>query len=138
MKLHAEVSRQDLASHVYVVSTLLIIYGNYGAIVEAEVALLNVFVGSILVSMYAKQGPISDAEQVLADMPQRNVASWNAMLSTYVDRGAGKKALHLYHQMQQEEVTPDHLTYVMAFQACCTLTENKEAQDWKGLTYRHW
>lgn len=84
------------------------------------------FVGNTLVSMYAKCGAVFEAEKVFEALAQRDVVSWNAMLSAYVEQGEGDKALRLYRQMQTDGIDPDELTFAVALQACTTLTEKEE------------
>lgn len=85
-----------------------------------------------LVSMYGKCGTIYEAELIFSNFPQRGVVSWTAMLSAYVEQGQGEKALQLFSQMQEEGVTPNHLTFVIALQACSILAEKEEPCIVKG------
>ncbi|MFS8015882.1 putative tetratricopeptide-like helical domain superfamily [Helianthus anomalus] len=47
----------------------------------------DVFVCNTLIHMYAKSGCFEVARKVLDEMPERDVISWNAVLSAYVDVG---------------------------------------------------
>jgi pentatricopeptide repeat protein len=88
----------------------------------------NVYVVNTLVSMYGKCGSVTDAENVfVVGMPGFDPVSWNAMLSVYVERGEEKKSLLLYRQMQEEEVSPDVRTFVIVLQACIS-NSNKKAE----------
>eukprot|EP01018_Ginkgo_biloba_P029523 Gb_22658 [translate_table: standard] len=78
----------------------------------------NVFVGSALVDMYAKCGSIRNAYEVFTNMPKRNEVSWNAMMAGYAQHGRGKEALHLFEQMQQDGMTPNHITFISVLSAC--------------------
>eukprot|EP00250_Pteridium_aquilinum_P021966 c25273_g10_i2 orf=214-2451(+) len=84
---------------------------------------LNVHVGTTLLSMYGKCGDILLAENVFRQLTHRNIVSWNAMLSAYVEHLEGEKALSIYRQMHQEGLRPHELTYVLALQACGLLAE---------------
>ncbi|KAI5085061.1 hypothetical protein GOP47_0001230 [Adiantum capillus-veneris] len=87
---------------------------------------LDHFVGNTLVSMYAKCGAVLEAENVFEALAQKDVVSWNAMLSAYVEQGEGDKALRLYQQMHADGIEPDELTFGVALQACTNLTEEEE------------
>ena len=50
----------------------------------------GVFVSTALLSMYRKCGSVEEAENVFIVLSERNVVSWNAMISTYVDHGQGE------------------------------------------------
>ncbi|MCO5603972.1 hypothetical protein L7F22_058129 [Adiantum nelumboides] len=87
----------------------------------------DVYIGSALQSMYGKFGMVREAEKVFAGMSCRNVVTWNAMLSAYVEGGEGNKALQLYNCMLDKGESPNHQTFAIALQACSVLTENEEA-----------
>ncbi|KAH7288958.1 hypothetical protein KP509_31G051800 [Ceratopteris richardii] len=89
----------------------------------------DVFLASTLVSMYGKCGSLTDAETVFGAMLHCNVVSWNAMLASYVENDSEKTALRLYRQMKEESVTPNHLTFVLALQACGGLAEKDCIED---------
>ncbi|MCO5560263.1 hypothetical protein L7F22_013874 [Adiantum nelumboides] len=84
------------------------------------------FVGNTLVSMYAKCGSVLEAENVFEALAQKDIVSWNAMLSAYAEQGEGDKALRLYRQMHADGIEPDGLTFAVALQACSTLTEKEK------------
>eukprot|EP00250_Pteridium_aquilinum_P021973 c25273_g3_i1 orf=28-3111(+) len=86
-------------------------------------------VANSLISMYGKCGQVAEAESVFIGSFQRVVVSWNVMLSAYVEFGHGEKVLRLYRQMQEEGMTPDQLTFVMALQSCGVLTKSEAAVD---------
>eukprot|EP01018_Ginkgo_biloba_P021055 Gb_39560 [translate_table: standard] len=79
---------------------------------------LDVFVGSALVDMYAKCGHIENARQVFDELPLRNLVSWNAMITGYAQHGCGKDALQLFEQMQEANMSPDHITAISVLSAC--------------------
>eukprot|EP00250_Pteridium_aquilinum_P002470 c12690_g3_i1 orf=181-2184(+) len=92
----------------------------------------DVFVNNTLVAMYGKCGSIVEAENVFCRLTQRDVISWNVMLSLYVEQGQGKKVLLLYRQMQDEGVSPDKHTLVFTLQACEIFTSDQEASADRG------
>ncbi|MCO5579095.1 hypothetical protein L7F22_032947 [Adiantum nelumboides] len=85
------------------------------------------FVANTLVSMYGKCGKTTEAEEVFQGLSLREVVSWTAMISAYVEVGLGEEALLAYRQMQEESVTPNKSTLVMILQACYCLVEREEA-----------
>lgn len=80
-------------------------------------------VGNTLVSMYGKCGALGQAESVFNEMPERDVVSWNAMISAYLDQDQGKMALLLYRQMQEESKDSNMRTLVLVLQACGALVD---------------
>ncbi|KAL4190216.1 hypothetical protein AMTRI_Chr07g23570 [Amborella trichopoda] len=78
----------------------------------------NVFVSTALIDMYAKCGSIERARELFDTMPEKNVVSWNAMISGYGLHGHGHKALQLYEAMLQCGIAPTGVTYVGLLCGC--------------------
>eukprot|EP00250_Pteridium_aquilinum_P021976 c25273_g6_i1 orf=87-1220(+) len=94
---------------------------------------LDVMVGSALINMYGKSGAIVGAEDVFGELPHRDIVSWNALLSAYIEQGFGEKALLLYRQMQEEYVEPTQRTVVIVLRACVTLAEKEQVPLLDGV-----
>ncbi|CAK9264941.1 unnamed protein product [Sphagnum jensenii] len=90
---------------------------------------LDAFVGSSLVDMYAKCGSMEDAWSVFNKMPSRDAVTWTAMILGHVNCGQGQKALDLFHQMQEEGVQPDAVTFVGVLNACASLMALEEGRS---------
>eukprot|EP01018_Ginkgo_biloba_P030326 Gb_08619 [translate_table: standard] len=82
----------------------------------------DIFVASALVDMYAKCGSIEFARLVFDKMSQRNVVSWNGMISGYIQNGHANEALRLFHQMQLSGLKPNWVTIASILPACARLT----------------
>ncbi|KAI5073851.1 hypothetical protein GOP47_0011864 [Adiantum capillus-veneris] len=83
----------------------------------------DVFVGTALLTAYGKCGTLVQAEHMFDMLLERNLVTWNAMISAYTDKGQEEKALLLYTKMQKGGVKPEQMTFVIAFQACGYLAE---------------
>ncbi|CAK9867352.1 unnamed protein product [Sphagnum jensenii] len=90
---------------------------------------LDAFVGSSLVDMYAKCGSMEDAWSVFNKMPSRDAVTWTAMILGHVNCGQGQKALDLFHQMQEEGVQPDAVTFVGVLNACASIMALEEGRS---------
>eukprot|EP00250_Pteridium_aquilinum_P017103 c23452_g7_i1 orf=3-1220(-) len=86
----------------------------------------DAFIRTTLVSMYCKCGAIADAENVLIETHACNIQLVNAILSAYVEKGEGKKALLLFRQLQEEGISADEVTFTVTLQACSILAEMEE------------
>ena len=86
----------------------------------------NEFVGISLINMSGKCGGYSIAEKVFNELSHSDPIPWNAMLSVYIEQAEPDKALNLYRQMQAEGITPSESTFLVMFQACCILAEEKD------------
>ncbi|ERN13966.1 hypothetical protein AMTR_s00021p00149050 [Amborella trichopoda] len=75
---------------------------------------VNIFVGSALVDMYAKCDDLWDAHLVFEEMPERNVVSWNALISGYSNSNHivhRQLAQLLFKRMLNSDVIPNEYTY---------------------------
>ncbi|KAH7426213.1 hypothetical protein KP509_11G090500 [Ceratopteris richardii] len=86
----------------------------------------DIYVNSTLISMYGKCGDIAEAESVFVELDQRNVISWNAMLSAYAKQAKGREGLQCYRQMQEEGMSSDQHTFLFALHACSSLIDQEK------------
>ncbi|XP_058194188.1 putative pentatricopeptide repeat-containing protein At5g13230, mitochondrial [Rhododendron vialii] len=75
-------------------------------------------VGNALIDMYAKCGSIKDAREVFEMMSNRDVVSWNAMISGYSMHGLSSEALRIFEYMQKTKTKADKVTFVGVLSAC--------------------
>jgi pentatricopeptide repeat protein len=73
--------------------------------------LSDVVAASALVDMYAKCGSIHKAHDLFDKMPQRDVASWNAMIAGCAQNGFVEKAFETFKKMTVAAVKPDSTTF---------------------------
>lgn len=69
------------------------------------------FVGSTLVDMYAKCGNLEEAVQVFKELPKRNVVSWCAMITGYVQHGHYGLALQCLEDLENQGLKLDGNVY---------------------------
>lgn len=74
--------------------------------------------GSALVDMYSKCGNIEKALDVFDSLPQRNVITWNAMISGLAMHGQAKDALDHFWRMERFGVKPTDVTFIAVLSAC--------------------
>ncbi|KAJ0476353.1 putative tetratricopeptide-like helical domain superfamily, DYW domain-containing protein [Helianthus annuus] len=75
-------------------------------------------VSSALVTMYAKRGDIESANKVFGRQTERDLVSWNSMISGYAQHGYGKKALEIFEKMRKENLKMDDITFIGVITAC--------------------
>lgn len=78
----------------------------------------NIFVGNALVDMYGKSGNLTEALKAFDNMLERDVVSWNALISGYAQHGHGKEALQFAESMQREGIQFNNITFVSILMAC--------------------
>lgn len=75
-------------------------------------------VSSALVTLYAKRGNIQIANEVFKRQGERDLVSWNSMISGYAQHGYGEKALKIFEEMQRENLEMDDITFIGVITAC--------------------
>ncbi|KAK8930997.1 Pentatricopeptide repeat-containing protein [Platanthera zijinensis] len=78
----------------------------------------NVMVRNGLIDMYAKCGSMADARRVFETMEGRNVVSWTSLIAGCAMNGDFEEALRLFSRMLEQELEPNHVTFVAVLQAC--------------------
>ncbi|KAF3791907.1 Pentatricopeptide repeat-containing protein [Nymphaea thermarum] len=75
-------------------------------------------VSSALVTMYARRGDIDHAFKLFMRHTERDIVSWNSMISCYAQHGRGKKALEVFSELENEGLQLDGITFVGVLTAC--------------------
>ncbi|KAL5583135.1 hypothetical protein UlMin_015577 [Ulmus minor] len=75
-------------------------------------------VSSALVTMYAKRGNIESANEVFKRQGERDLISWNSMISGFAQHGQGKRALEIFENMRQQQLEMDGITFIGVISAC--------------------
>ena len=78
----------------------------------------DVLVNNSLVKMYAQCGSLVLARQLFDSMPDRNLASWNAMIMGFSIHGFSRESLDTFARMQEEGIKPDEITFIGVLCAC--------------------
>ncbi|XWS41588.1 hypothetical protein CRYUN_Cryun17cG0094800 [Craigia yunnanensis] len=71
-----------------------------------------------LIDMYAKCGQIEKSRELFNSMKEKDVVSWNVMISGYGIHGDAKSALQIFQQMQESNVKPNDLTFLSLLNSC--------------------
>ncbi|XP_059071988.1 pentatricopeptide repeat-containing protein At3g12770-like [Cryptomeria japonica] len=90
---------------------------------------LNLQVGNALVAMYAKCDIIECALKMFDGMLEKDVVSWTAMITGYVQNGQSGEALKLFHKMQLAGVKPNAVTIISVLPACTALVALQQGKE---------
>ncbi|KAL6998901.1 hypothetical protein U1Q18_000068 [Sarracenia purpurea var. burkii] len=71
-----------------------------------------------LINMYTKFGKFDAARYLFDKMPERNEASWNTMMSSYVRVGSYADAIGLFREMCNREIEPSGYAIASLVTAC--------------------
>ncbi|PRQ26003.1 putative tetratricopeptide-like helical domain, DYW domain-containing protein [Rosa chinensis] len=82
-----------------------------GFILEGSVA-------SSLVDMYARCGNLKNAYNIYNCVRNKSLILWTTMINAYGMHGHGKEAIDFFRRMQNQEIVPDHITFLALLYAC--------------------
>ncbi|KAE9605018.1 hypothetical protein Lal_00036907 [Lupinus albus] len=75
-------------------------------------------VRSALITMYGRCGEIELGQRVFDDMNNRDVVSWNSLISIYGMHGFGKKAIQIFENMIHQGISPSYISFITVLGAC--------------------
>ena len=80
----------------------------------------DVFVGNALIALYGKCGFVEEAMKVFECMPERNLVSWNSMISGFSENGFFKECYKTFREILkgEEGLVPDVATIVTILPIC--------------------
>lgn len=83
------------------------------------------FTDSALLDMYSKCGILEDGRKLFEKLSNKDIVSWNTMITGYAQHGYGQEALKLYDRMEVYGISPNYVTFVSLLSACsrCGLVE---------------
>ncbi|XP_042495086.1 pentatricopeptide repeat-containing protein At2g29760, chloroplastic-like [Macadamia integrifolia] len=85
----------------------------------------HLFVANTAVHLYFACAELGSAEKVFEEMGSRNIVTWNAMISGYVQNGLPNGGLRVFQWMWEEGIRPDYVTMVVVISACA---QNKDLE----------
>lgn len=79
---------------------------------------LNRFVGGALINMYSRCGDIGEARQVFCQLRDRDVTTYNAMISGLALHGKSVEGIEAFRLMRMDGLQPNGLTFISLLNAC--------------------
>ncbi|CAA6654045.1 unnamed protein product [Spirodela intermedia] len=98
--------------------------------IDVNAVPVNVMVTTALVDMHCRCGALTEARRRFDEAPQKNLATWNAMMTGYVRGGRPESAVNLFSHMTATSLAPNEITLVnllSAFASMGALERGKEA-----------
>nr|GMC92419.1 pentatricopeptide repeat-containing protein At3g26782, mitochondrial [Ipomoea batatas] len=104
----------------------------------------DLFASSSLIDMYSKCGKLEDARLLFDEIPQRNVVSWTAMITGYIQSDHARDALLLFKELlveeseslEEEEVYVDAVALVSVLSACSRVSGKTMTQGVHGFAIK--
>ncbi|KAE9448066.1 hypothetical protein C3L33_20034, partial [Rhododendron williamsianum] len=83
---------------------------------------LDVTVANSLINMYSKTGCLGVALKVFASMEERDLVSWNSVITSCAQSGLEEESVTFYLGLLDDNFRPDHYTLASVLKACSSLT----------------
>ncbi|GLT40784.1 hypothetical protein SLA2020_148940 [Shorea laevis] len=83
--------------------------------------LKNIMSCNILINGYLQIGDLDSARQVFDEMTDRNIATWNAMLASFIQFEHNEEGLRLFREMREWEFMPDEYALGSVLRGCAGL-----------------
>ncbi|XP_017972378.1 PREDICTED: pentatricopeptide repeat-containing protein At1g74600, chloroplastic [Theobroma cacao] len=94
---------------------------------------VDVFVGTALTDLYVKCGDMEEAVNMFSWMPTRDVVSWTAIISGFVQKDDLLNALEFFKEMRYMKVEINNYTATSLISACAKpdmIEEAKQIHSW--------
>lgn len=96
----------------------------------------NVYICSALVDMYGKCGEISSAQKMFDEMPQRNVVTWNSLVSGYLHVRCPGISVDLFLEMLRVGIAPTPFSVSAVLVGCSQLEAKRLGTQVHGLSLK--
>ncbi|XP_026439529.1 pentatricopeptide repeat-containing protein At2g29760, chloroplastic-like [Papaver somniferum] len=78
----------------------------------------DVYILNSLIHFYAACGNLNQAYKLFLKIPERDVVSWNTMITAFAQADYPDEALELFRGMEEENMKPNDVTMVSVLSAC--------------------
>ncbi|KAL4195508.1 hypothetical protein AMTRI_Chr05g73660 [Amborella trichopoda] len=100
-------------------SLALLKFGHEVHVLSIKIGLQSYsIVANSLINMYSKCGDIVTAESIFNKMENRDLVTWNALISGYSVNGNAPKAIVAFEKLVSMEIKPDSVTFLSLLLAC--------------------
>ncbi|KAL4189662.1 hypothetical protein AMTRI_Chr08g208260 [Amborella trichopoda] len=113
LDLFCEMQANVVAPNEGILVTVLSVSANLGAFDQG-----NGNIGTALIHIYAKCARLEVSFEVFNTMPDKNMDSWNAIISVLAMHALGAKAMDCFYNMKSSGIQPDDITFIGILSAC--------------------
>ncbi|XP_057436227.1 pentatricopeptide repeat-containing protein At3g02330, mitochondrial [Lotus japonicus] len=122
---HAQMIVTGFVPTIYVTNCLLQFYCkcsnvNYASMVFDRMPHRDIVSRNTMISGYAGIGNMGSAQSLFDSMPEveRDVVSWNSLLSCYLHNGVDRKTIEIFIEMRSLKIPHDYATFAVVLKAC--------------------
>ncbi|GAV86879.1 PPR domain-containing protein/PPR_2 domain-containing protein [Cephalotus follicularis] len=80
--------------------------------------LFNMFMCNALLDMYCKCGDMKSSTIVFEGMHEKDIVSWNSLVTGFAQNGRGEESLIVFEKMIEADIKPNHITFLGVLSAC--------------------
>ncbi|KAG9440382.1 hypothetical protein H6P81_020547 [Aristolochia fimbriata] len=92
--------------------------------------------GNSLISFYAKSQNLEDAKTVFKTISQKDVVSWNAIISGHQQNGSQEDAINLFRGLLVSNLVPNRISYLCVLSAISAISDSKSGKEVHGQVIR--
>ncbi|XP_031742900.1 pentatricopeptide repeat-containing protein At2g21090-like [Cucumis sativus] len=82
---------------------------------SSELNFPNVYVCNALIDLYSKSGDVKSARMLFNLILEKDVVSWNSLITGFAQNGLGREALLAFRKMTEVGIRPNKVTFLL----CC-------------------
>ncbi|KAH7301358.1 hypothetical protein KP509_23G021700 [Ceratopteris richardii] len=79
---------------------------------------IDLLVCNTLITMYIKSGNFDDGRLIFMSIPEKDLVTWNALISGFADHGWALDTFFLFAEMYKKGYEPTLVTYLSIIKAC--------------------
>lgn len=106
-------------------------------LIKERSSLLPLILCNALVVMYSRCGCVQLAFDLFQLMPERDIVTWNTMISAFVQKDLNLEGLLLVYEMQKQGFTVDSVTVSALLSAASNLGSLRIGKETHGYLVRH-
>uniref|UniRef100_A0A0D3ECN1 Uncharacterized protein n=1 Tax=Brassica oleracea var. oleracea TaxID=109376 RepID=A0A0D3ECN1_BRAOL len=127
LELFREMQMENVSPNEFTAVCILSACSDLGALelgrwvhsfVESQMITLSNFVGNALINMYSRCGDINEAKRVFKGMVDKDVVSYNTIISGLAMHGESFEAIKEFRDMVNRGFRPNQVTLVALLNAC--------------------
>ncbi|KAL5581588.1 hypothetical protein UlMin_014030 [Ulmus minor] len=107
------------------------------AYVIKHLSVMPIFIQNAIIAMYSRCNSVDISFKAFHKMPERDVVSWNTMISTFVQNGLDDEALMLVYEMQKQKFKIDYVTVTALLSAASNLRNPNIGKQTHAYLIRH-
>ncbi|CAO2036385.1 unnamed protein product [Urochloa humidicola] len=109
----------------------------HGYLIKGMHGTLPVILGNALVVMYSRCGNVQTAFELFDHLPEKDVVSWNTMITAFVQNDFDLEGLLLVYQMQKSGFAADSVTLTAVLSAASNTGDLQIGKQAHGYLIRH-